>query len=240
MGPFGSTAAAKAASSQGNAICHGTFTLSLSVCVCVAHNIPTRLPGYNCIEVPLPISAPMLPILDPDDPDPRRMLRNCMDRSMATISRLSAASPAEIRAIHERLSERDRSLLAGLYGKTAAVTLGASGVSLFLTSAIGPRTAVSAILGGITAGAVGAATAVAAVATRTPDVLLEAARTGGPSALADEIVCLDAEHRSACSVALERTRTEARSAAFAVLGSPLIKICTRGGTHLTQVRATFW
>ncbi|EOD13356.1 hypothetical protein EMIHUDRAFT_365088, partial [Emiliania huxleyi CCMP1516] len=114
---------------------------------------------------------------------------------MATISRLSAASPAEIRAIHERLSERDRSLLAGLYGKTAAVTLGASGVSLFLTSAIGPRTAVSAILGGITAGAVGAATAVAAVATRTPDVLLEAARTGGPSALADEIVCLDAEHR---------------------------------------------
>ena len=140
---------------------------------------------------------------------------------MATISRLSAASPAEIRAIHERLSERDRSLLAGLYGKTAAVTLGASGVSLFLTSAIGPRTAVSAILGGITAGAVGAATAVAAVATRTPDVLLEAARTGGPSALADEIVCLDAEHRSACSVALERTRTEARSAAFAVLGSPL-------------------
>ena len=160
-------------------------------------------------------------MLDPDAPDPRRILRDCMDRSMATISRLSAASPAEIRAIHERLSERDRSLLAGLYGKTAAVTLGASGVSLFLTSAIGPRTAVSAILGGITAGAVGAATAAAAVATRTPDVLLEAARTGGPSALADEIVCLDAEHRSACSVALERTRTEARSAAFAVLVSPL-------------------
>ena len=124
-------------------------------------------------------------MLDPDAPDPRRILRDCMDRSMATISRLSAASPAEIRAIHERLSERDRSLLAGLYGKTAAVTLGASGVSLFLTSAIGPRTAVSAILGGITAGAVGAATAAAAVATRTPDVLLEAARTGGPSALAE-------------------------------------------------------
>ena len=31
MGPFGSTAAAKAASSQGNAICGGTFTLSLPV-----------------------------------------------------------------------------------------------------------------------------------------------------------------------------------------------------------------
>ena len=115
----------------------------------------------------------------------KKLLSECMRRSMDELNRKASMTPTEYADLFTRSSETERGMLRGMYLRTMTASVGAGGIGCVIAL----RATRVPILSGLVGTAAGLAGASVSVASRMPQVLLDVAREDAPSVLADEIVC---------------------------------------------------
>ena len=138
-----------------------------------------------CVLVASSSLPPLVSNMQPEDPEAKRLLKECMKRGIESIERSTTMSTRQAQSLYDSASESDKRVLKDMYVKSMFVTMGTASVAALAMV----RLTSSRMLWGLTGLSFGISAAALNAAYRMPFALLEMAQGSTPSAIADEIVC---------------------------------------------------